>query len=550
MNGNKLFDAQKREFLLQGALLSDPKGATQTTFRVMRQRWNLNMVRIPVSATAWRQSSAAVLDAVDKQVRLANSEGLVVVLVAGENSLGMPSLDVSDFWAACAAFFKDNGLVIFDLYSRPSPISIPGGRNWTFWRNGGVSTEGRTAVGMQQLVDRIRATGAKQVIAAPAFHDALDFQGFAPEHYLTDSNLMYEVHPYFDHALTDAQRDANFGFLASKFPVYAGEWGLPLTEDSASCRAIPTDPVKAGEAVSQLLVYMLFKPMSYSVVGFEPGQLIADSDDYTPTTLTKPWTCGQTSTQGIGAMLIQWLTGDPFGFGSLAADQLGNIAGGASGAVAPGEVLVIYGQAVVPETAAPGHVDDSGKLVTSLAGIEVRFDGIPAPIYVGDYYQITVQVPYEVAGKTATKIQASNRGIPSNEISVPVVDAIPGLFNTTSSLIEALAANQDGSLNSKTAPAPIGSVVTLYASGVGLLTPAEETGRPASGLAQTVLPVSLTMAGEDAEILFAGAAPGTVGVVQINARVPVTMPAGTTSASLLLTVGSRRSSNAIRLWVR
>lgn len=303
-------------------------------------------------------------------------------------------------------------------------------------------------------------------------------------------------------------------------------------------------------AVSQLLGYMLFKPLSYTVASFEPGQLISYYDSYNPITLTKPWTCGQPSGQGIGAMLIQWVTGDPFGFGSLTADQLGNIAGGASGAVAPGEVLVLYSQAVGPEIAAPGRADDSGKLMTSLAGVEVRFDGIPAPIYVGDYYQITVQVPYEVAGKTTTKIQATNRGIPSNEISVPVVDALPGIFNTTASLIEALAANQDGTLNSRTAPAPMGSLVMLYVSGAGQLTPAAETGRPASGLAQTVLPVSLTMAGEDSEILFSGVAPGTVGVVQVNARVTGTLPRGTTSAPLVLTVGSRRTSTAIRLWVK
>jgi len=218
--------------------------------------------------------------------------------------------------------------------------------------------------------------------------------------------------------------------------------------------------------------------------------------------------------------------------------------------VATGEVLVLYGQAVGPEIAAPGRVDDSGKLMTSLAGVEVRFDGIPAPIYVGDYYQITVQVPYEVAGKTTTKIQATNRGIPSNEISVPVVDALPGIFNTTASLIEALAANQAGTLNSRTAPAPMGSIVMLYVSGAGQLTPAAETGRPASGLAQTVLPVSLTMAGEDSEILFSGVAPGTVGVVQVNARVTGTLPTGTTSAPLVLTVGSRRTTTAIRLWVK
>lgn len=96
----------------------------------------------------------------------------------------------------------------------------------------------------------------------------------------------------------------------------------------------------------------------------------------------------------------------------------------------------------------------------------------------------------------------------------------------------------------------MGSIVTLYVSGAGQLTPAAETGRPASGLAQTVLPVSLTMAGEDSEILFSGVAPGTVGVVQVNARVTGTLPTGTASAPLVLTVGSRRTSTAIRLWVK
>lgn len=546
VSGNKLFDAQKREFLLQGALLSDPKAMTQTTFRVMRQRWNFNTVRIPISPVAWLQNSVEYLAQTAKTVQTANAEGLVVVLVATEDETGLPTTDLGDFWAAWAASFKDNGLVIFDLYSRPSPAVIPGGRNWAFWRNGGVSTSGRTLLGMQQLVDRIRAAGAKQLIAAPAFHDALDFQGYGPENYLTDSNILYEVHPYFDHALTDAQRDANFGFLATKFPLYAGEWGLPLAEDSASCPAIPADPAKAGDAVSQLLVYMLFKPMSWTVTGADAF----GPDNHTPATLTKPWTCGEPTTQGLGAMLILWTSGDPFGFGSLTADQLGNIAGGASEAVAPGEILVIYGQAVGPEVAAPGQVDENGKLATALAGIEVRFDGIPAPIYVGDYYQITVQVPYEVSGKTAVKIQAINRGIPSNEITVPVAAALPGLFNTTSSLIEALAANEDGTLNARTAAAPAGSVVTLYASGLGLLTPAAETGRAATVLAQPTLPVSLTMSGEPAEILFAGAAPGTVGVIQINVRVPATLPAGTTSAPLVLTVGSRKTTNSIRLWVR
>ena len=65
-------------------------------------------------------------------------------------------------------------------------------------------------------------------MAVSSFHDRLDFQGFGADYYVRDANVVYEAHPYYDHGTTDAARDANFGFLRSIFPVYAGEWGMPL----------------------------------------------------------------------------------------------------------------------------------------------------------------------------------------------------------------------------------------------------------------------------------------------------------------------------------
>ena len=115
-------------------------------------------------------------------------------------------------------------------------------------------TGGKTAVGMQTLVDAIRATGASQVTAASAFRDPLGFHGFGAEAYLRDANVIYEVHPFFDQQATDDARDAAFGFLTGTFPVFAGAWGEPPGQ-SAACRAIPADTQQATDLLLRTLAY-------------------------------------------------------------------------------------------------------------------------------------------------------------------------------------------------------------------------------------------------------------------------------------------------------
>ena len=83
-------------------------------------------------------------------------------------------------------------------------------------------------------------------------------------------------------------------------------------------------------------------------------------------------------------------------------------------------------------------------LANLLSGAEVRFDGVPAPVFYAQFGQINVQVPYTVAGNTATHVQALYQGIPSGSLDLAVVAAAPALFP--------VVANQDGSPNSATRP--------------------------------------------------------------------------------------------------
>jgi uncharacterized protein (TIGR03437 family) len=68
-------------------------------------------------------------------------------------------------------------------------------------------------------------------------------------------------------------------------------------------------------------------------------------------------------------------------------------------------------------------------------------------------------------------------------------------------------------------PAHPGEVVIFYGTGLGTSIPALATGQAASGNL-TVTPVAVTIDGVNAEVTFSGAAPGFVGLNQINVRIP------------------------------
>ena len=104
--------------------------------------------------------------------------------------------------------------------------------------------------------------------------------------------------------------------------------------------------------------------------------------------------------------------------------------------------------------------DASGGLPNLLGGSEVRFDGIPAPIFYTQAGQINVQAPYTIAGQQATRVEVLFQAKSAARSDLGVVEAAPALFP--------LALNQDAGSNSAAAPAPRGTIVTLFATGEGL----------------------------------------------------------------------------------
>lgn len=103
---------------------------------------------------------------------------------------------------------------------------------------------------------------------------------------------------------------------------------------------------------------------------------------------------------------------------------------------------------------------------------------------------------------------------------------LPGILNWISvpspgdGLGTILGTHADGSLITVDSPASPGEVVVLYASGLGGLATSVAEYSAATSATVTSVPVQVDVAGVQAEIRYAGAAPTLPGVYQINIVIP------------------------------
>jgi uncharacterized protein (TIGR03437 family) len=228
-----------------------------------------------------------------------------------------------------------------------------------------------------------------------------------------------------------------------------------------------------------------------------------------------------------------------------AADYVG---GGAS----PGEIVVIFGSGMGPATLVGLQLDSNGKVATTLAGVQVLFDSVAAPLVYVQANQVSAVVPYEVSGKTATQVQVVYQGQTSAAQTVPVVSAVPGIFTVDySGKGPGAILNQDGTLNSASNPAAPGSYVFVYGTGEGQTNPPGADGTlDGSPAPQPVQKVTGTIGGISATVQYAGGSPGLVaGVVQVNLLVPQTVTPGN-AVPVVINVGGANSQAGVTIAVR
>ena len=93
------------------------------------------------------------------------------------------------------------------------------------------------------------------------------------------------------------------------------------------------------------------------------------------------------------------------------------------GAVAPGEIVTIYGAGFGPPALAVAQYAD-GQLPTSVGETRVLFDGVAAPMIYASAGQVSAIVPYAVSG--SAQVQVEYQGTATAPVAVPVAGAAPG----------------------------------------------------------------------------------------------------------------------------
>jgi uncharacterized protein (TIGR03437 family) len=207
-----------------------------------------------------------------------------------------------------------------------------------------------------------------------------------------------------------------------------------------------------------------------------------------------------------------------------------NIAGmTASGQVAAGELISLYGSRIGPQT--PMTADLSAGAPDQLGGVQVLVDGNPVPLLYAQEDQINAILPVLLSADT-TQIVVSNSGVNSNAAVLGVVVAAPEAFKNGAAF-RAAALNQDQTVNGPDNPAPAGSIVSVFGTGFGRIIGQQ--------LAQSV---QVLWGIKPLEIDYAGQAPSEVaGVVQVNFRLPVNSARGPDAMVLQFNVAGWPSSN-------
>jgi uncharacterized protein (TIGR03437 family) len=206
---------------------------------------------------------------------------------------------------------------------------------------------------------------------------------------------------------------------------------------------------------------------------------------------------------------------------------------------APGTLVAIFGSRFSECTAAAAVV----PLPTELCGTEVRLADRALPLlYVGPD-QINAQLPYDVPVNSTQQLLVRRGNVLSFPEPITIVPAMPGVFTMNQTGTGAgIALTQSGLIADMTNPLRPGQAAVIFAVGLGLVDPPIQAGAVASASAirRTVAGVTVTIGGQTTGTLFAGLAPGFIGLYQVNFTVPPRITTGD-AVPLTITAGGQTS---------
>jgi len=213
---------------------------------------------------------------------------------------------------------------------------------------------------------------------------------------------------------------------------------------------------------------------------------------------------------------------------------------GASPVIAPGTYIEIYGSGLAGGVRTWDNFFVAGNAPTSLDGVSVTIGGRTAFVNYVSADLVNVQVPASTPLGAAIPVVVNNRGQASDPVNVEVRALSPGVlappnFKNGNRQFAVAVRATNGALISygpstgvPALAATRGETLILFGIGFGPVTPASVaiTGRIVQETARINASVTCKIGGIDAEVSYAGLAPGSVGLYQFNIIVPAAAPTG------------------------
>jgi endoglucanase len=260
--------------------------------------WHADAVRVPLNEDCWLGinglpaygTASGYQAAMESWVADLNTQGLYAILdlhwsapgtVVADGQRSMPDSNSLAFWTSVATAFEGNHAVVFDAFNEPySPAEVGYSEwtvDWSCWEMGGCSvpdsaagttpdpSETYTAVGMQSLVDAIRATGASQPIILGGLDFANDLsEWLAYEPSDPDHQLAASFHNYYGGSCDDVSCwNATVAPVAAEVPVVTGEF-----DEGYDCEDPPTSPSSLVDFDSDYMNWADTNGVSYLAWGW------------------------------------------------------------------------------------------------------------------------------------------------------------------------------------------------------------------------------------------------------------------------------------------
>jgi uncharacterized protein (TIGR03437 family) len=226
------------------------------------------------------------------------------------------------------------------------------------------------------------------------------------------------------------------------------------------------------------------------------------------------------------------------------------------GVVSPGEIISLTGSRLAPAgrkvSSAPGS---NGTYPVTISGSTVYFDKLPAPVLYSSESETLVVVPFGLAGRSTTKVTVVAAAGTSTPTDMTVAATNPSLFTSDSSGYGLASAQNVGAggrttVHSRGNPAAPGTVVTLFATGLGVTSPALTDGRvvanPTPALSASI---QAFVGGAAADVVSSGPVPGSIaGLMRVNVRIPQGIPSGL--AQVVIVAGGNPSQTGVTLAIK